>query len=188
VYTKDLTSLLQLLKVSEQTTLLRLEPPEPTGEEWYALLSLVRGDVTRCQVLRVRDEALLFDGPAALRWLITLGRLSYEEMASPLGLIRPVPPPPQTQPLASTQSEQVSAKSMQPFIQAVQKSVRAGKPHRTTRGDQEGVAGITEREHRQVFLLVDGLHTPEEIADLLHKSPDRVRQVLVDLQRQGRIE
>ena len=188
MYTKDLTSLLQLLKVSEQSTLLRIELPEPKGGEWYALLSLVKGDVTRCQVLRVKDESLLFDGPAALRWLITLGRLSYEEIASPLGFIRPVPPPPPTQPLVSKHVEQGGAESMQQFMRAVQKSVRTGKPQRTARGNHEGGAVITEREHRQVFLLVDGLHTPEEIADLLHKSPDRVRQILADLQQQGRIE
>lgn len=190
MYTKDLNSLLQLLQVSEQSAVLHIEPPEITGEAWYARLTLVGGNVTMCQVLRMRDEVLLSNGPAALRWLTTLGKLSYEEeKQSPPGLVQQLlPPSPQNHPPVSHDEEGLSAKTLQPFIQAVQENRRAGKPRRTALGEREGVVASIEREHRQVFLLVDGLHTLEEIAELLHKSPDRIRQVLADLYRQGLIE
>ncbi|GAC1620689.1 MAG: hypothetical protein NVS4B11_13060 [Ktedonobacteraceae bacterium] len=189
MYTKDLTSLLQLLKVSEQSMVLHIEPPEITGEAWYARLTLVGGDVTMCQILRVGDEALLINGPRALRWLTTLGRLSYEEQKqSPSRLVQQLLPPPQRQPPVSHNVEQLNAKAMPPFIRAVQESRHVGKPQRTARGEREGVAVITGREHRLVFLLVDGFHTPEEIASLLHKSPERIRQVLADLYHQDLIK
>ncbi len=188
MYTKDLSSLLQLLKVSEQSAVLRIEPPEITGEAWYARLTLIGGDVMMCQIRRVRDEALLAEGPDALHWLTTLGRLSYEEIQN---LPRPVETPSsplQRQLPVSNDGGQVSGEVLRPFMRAVQENIRAGKPQRTALGEREGVVTIMGREHRQVFLLVDGRHTPEEIAGLLHKSPDRIRQILADLSRQGRIE
>jgi len=186
VYTRDISSLLQLLKVSEQSALLHIEPPENTGEAWYARLMLVQGDVTMCQVLRVRDDASLIIGPPALQWLTTLGRLYYEEERQ--SVQGPASPPPQGQPLVSPPVERESAGTLQPFIRAVQEGLYVGNPRRTALGEREGGTAIAGREHRQVFLLVDGFHTLEEIASLLHKSPERVRQVLTELQSQGRIE
>jgi len=190
VYTKDISSLLQLLKVSEQSALLHIEPPENTGEAWYARLMLVQGDVTMCQVLRVRDDAPLMIGPPALQWLTTLGRLYYEEeRRDVLGpASSPPSPPPQGQPLVSPPVERESAGALQPFIRALKESLYAGNPRRTALGEREGGYVITGREHRQVFLLADGFHTLNEIASLLHKSPERISQLLSDLQRQGRIE
>lgn len=187
MYTKDLTSLLHLLKLSEQSTILRVMPADQADEEWYALLSLVEGDVTRCHVLRARDKALLLEGPDALRWLTTLGRLAYEEVVSSSGPTRSLSPAPQRPPPVPPPSGQRGT-TRPPFNQAGQANVRGARPTRTARGEQEGVAAIAGREHRQVFLLVDGMHTPEEIADVLRKSPDHVRQLLMDLYRQGRIE
>ena len=188
MYTKDLTSLLQLLKISDQSAVLHIEPLEIAGEPWYARLTLVGGDVKMCQILSVRDETLLADGPSALRWLTTLGRLSYEEVQNQP---RPADTPsslPQRQLPVSSEGESASTRAVSPFVRAVPESQRAGKPQRTALGEREGVAAITGREYRQVFQLVDGHHTPEEIAGLLRKSPDRIRQVLADLYRQGRIE
>ena len=189
MYTKDITSLLQLLNVSEQNTLLHIEPSENTGEAWYARVALVRGDVTMCQVLRVRDDAPLIYGPSALRWLTTVGRLFYEEererATDPAPLL---PPSAQGQPLVSPVMEQGSAEALQPFVRVLKESLYAGNPRRTALGEREGGATIMGREHRLVFLLVDGFHTFEEIASLLHKTPERIKQILTDLQHQGRIE
>jgi len=87
VYTKDLARLLQLLSVSGQSGLLRLEPLEPDREResWHAHLILAEGEVITCHVLSKVDGHELASGSAALESLKGLGALSWslEEMPDP---------------------------------------------------------------------------------------------------------
>ncbi len=96
MYTKDLARLLQLLSVSGQSGLLRLEPLLSDGdrEPWHAHLILVEGEVITCQVLSKVDGQELVSGSPALEWLKGLGVLSW----SLEGLPDPGMKPPRTPP------------------------------------------------------------------------------------------
>ncbi len=203
MYTKDLTSLLQLLSVSDQSGVLHVEPPEIAGEVWRGYLTLVAGNVMACQVRQVEDGRILLDGPEALRWLIGLGGLSWRldeghEAPQPATV---VPPPaqslrpgqsgtdvPDTHPGGPGDSAQRVADAIRQQGQAARPNPLPGCPQRTGRGEMEGVSALILREQRAVFQLVDGRRTAEEIARLLRKSAAEVRGVLDDLFRQGRIE
>jgi hypothetical protein len=58
-------------------------------------------------------------------------------------------------------------------------------PQRTPKGQAVPANAFASREHRQVFTLVDGQRTIEEIAYLLHRPPDAIIHVLQELRGAG---
>ncbi len=212
VYTKDLASLLQLLSVSGQSGLLRLEPLEPARdrEPWHAHFILSAGEIVTCQVLSKVDGRELISGSVAIQRLTQLGPLSWslEEMPATRNQPRvfpsavdnppyyygagspPVSPrgqePNGSGPPVFPYAREQSTDGRSPFEQMKQPTVLI--PRRTASGEYATVNSSWPRDHRLVFALVDGHRTLEEIAALIHKAPDTVARVLDDLQSIGVIE
>lgn len=61
-------------------------------------------------------------------------------------------------------------------------------PQRTNQGNQTSESILSSRDHRQVFSLIDGRRTAEEIAQLLHKKPELIFRILSDLRTASLIE
>lgn len=64
----------------------------------------------------------------------------------------------------------------------------AGFPKRTEQRNRASESILSSRDHRQVFSLIDGNRTAEEIARLLHKNPELIFRVLSDLRTAGMLE
>lgn len=85
--TSDLAVLLHGLQETRQDWEVSIEPPEPgkvsVGEPWQAHLSFAAGSVTTCVVQSRTDGRLLLSESEALRWLASLGPLSWTLVALP---------------------------------------------------------------------------------------------------------
>lgn len=190
MYTKDLASLLQLLKVSGQSSVLRVEPATDGTGAWYARIALVEGEVTSCQVQRGENGEILLSGPPALQWLTSLGGLFWKlEEAGTSSLPFSPSAPPVAHDMQRREPEMLrSSDALYRSSQPGPARRLTGTPRRTARGKREAVNSSWSRDHRLVFALVDGRRTLEEIASLLHKPPGIVMNVLYDFQDQGLIE
>lgn len=180
VYTKDLSFLLQLLRTSKQSGLLFVEPPGQPESSWLGQFRLDNGVVMACLVRNRADGRVLLNNDEAIRWLTNQGKLVWhleEEPASPEAA-RPLLPAPE-----EAQRAQPPAEAAMP--PAVGKNQLRGIPHRTQKGRELPANSFASREHRQVFTLVDGRRSIEEIVYLLHKPPDFVIRVLHELQAAG---
>ncbi len=182
MYTKDITALLRLLWTSKQSGMLFVEPIEQQGLSWQGLFHLDKGSVKSCVVRDKADGRILLSNDEAIRWLVSQGKLNWnlEEDAPPPTLSVPLLSPPEKEP-----SHQRSGEYTQPVLapQAQLTSI----PKRTQKGDALPLHAFASREHRQVFTLVDGRRTIEEIIYLLHKSPAAVLAILQELQAAGLI-
>lgn len=180
--TKDLTSLLQLLQVSERSGLLIVEPPErPEGEQWQGQFYLTRGNVRSCLIRGKRDGRVLLQGQDALRWLTSQGRLEWwmEEQATSVDSVDSptpgaVPPPSSAQPPSSIPSG--SSRQI------------AGVPRRTPKGIAGKGSEAWPRDYRHVLSLIDGRRSSEEIARMLGKSVRDIKHILRDLVAAGFVE
>jgi hypothetical protein len=199
--TKDLASLLRLLQLSGQSGMLFVRPPEENdGEAWVAQCQLDDGIVTMCRIIAKSDGRVVMSNEAALQWLMRLGTLQWLLDEKSIPQENPVP-------RQITQSEKTPIQSLEQSGQhplspwspvsaqregsRVERSpanppVSQSVPTRTSRmwrGTESGV-----REHRQVWLLVDGQHNIEEIAQLLHKPLLVIVKILADLKSGGFIQ
>lgn len=210
--TKDLVDLLQLLQASKQNGDLVVEPLTQHGTAWQGQFRLVDGHVTSCQVYRKGDKQVLLDGNKALRWLINpeQGRLewSLQEVPSLSDTFLPLLPM-----RSSATRDQQEAKSGTNFHYTVQnkesKQSTYSSSHRSEqvvntplpaqdkgfeavfrRTEQGNLTprSLPSRDHRQVFALIDGHRTVEEIIRLLHKTPNLISRVLDELKAEGLIE
>lgn len=182
MYTKDLTFLLRLLHTSKQSGILLVEPLEQgraNGLDWQGQFQLENGVVTSCLVRNKADGQVLRLNEEALHWLTLQGKLEWqmEEHTPSAGALLPSLPPPKEEP----QDE---------AIEDLQTPLAWGKqlreiPQRTFNGMNVPVNALASRDHRQVFALVDGRRSIEEIVRLLHKPPDVVVRVLQELQIRG---
>jgi hypothetical protein len=186
VYTKDLTFLLRLLQTSRQSGTLFVESYGPNGSDeaiWQGQFQLANGVVISCLVRNKTDRQVLFIGEEAVLWLTRQGKLEWrmEEGTQTRDVMLPSHPrqeedrreQPRSEVMESVQSPLVWSKQL--------RSV----PLRTVRGNAAPVGAFASREQLQVFALVDGRRTIEEIVRLLHKQPDAVIRILQDLQAIG---
>ena len=155
VYATDLMEVLHSLKQMSGQWTLHIEPvgndEVNAGEPWQAYLSLVAGQITTCQVYSRVDGRLLLLDQEALGWLANLRHFNWR-----------------LEPLSLPQAPAVSR--YQPFLaQQV--------PRRITQVEK-GVIQAWPRKQRQVFGLVDGSRTIEQIAILLHQPPEEIAQIL----------
>jgi hypothetical protein len=171
----------------------------------------VNGQVTACQVRRKIDGRVLSGNNEALHWLLSpqRGKLEWSlEEAQPLpgtflpllpndnrligdgqrnGNTGPSFPAVRYNEIRQNSSEITSNKeeklSMFPSTQN-----SGALPQRTEQGNRASESILSSRDHRQVFSLIDGRRTAEEITQLLHKKPELIFQILSDLRSAGLIE
>lgn len=177
--TKDLTSLLQLLQVSERSGLLTVEPPELSeGEQWQGQFLLTQGNVRSCLIRSKGDGRVLLQGADALRWLTRQGRLEWwmEEQTASVDppASRALPPP--------------SSAQRPDSIVPVPPRQTAGIPRRTPQGIASKGSEAWPRDYRHVLSLVDGRRGPEEIGRMLGKPVKSIERILRDLVAAGFVE
>src|SRR5215471_17593291 len=80
MYTSDLAKLLRTLKERRANATLSSIWTGP-GDPWQAQLILVEGQVTFCQVQSRVDGQTLLTENEAIRWLASLGDLTWEQVA-----------------------------------------------------------------------------------------------------------
>ena len=183
VYTKDLTFLLRLLLTSKQSGVLFVESCGQNGSDgssWQGQFQLDNGVVALCLVRSKTDGQVLFTNEEAVLWLTRQGRLEWHmgEDAQSEDVLLPSLPH-----YEESRREQPLQEVMQsPLVQSKQSK---GIPLRTVRGNTAPVNTFATREQLQVFALVDGRRTIEEIVRLLHKQPDAVIRILQELQTMG---
>lgn len=132
------------------------------GVLWQAQLTLSEGQVTTCHVQSsVNGRSLLTDGEA-IRWLASLGYLTWERAAFT---------PQRTSPLVLGDSQTVLLQS-------------SGVPRRLARAEPVGMHSWS-RKQRQVFALVDGNRSTERIAVMLCHPLNVVEDIVHDLQSKG---
>ncbi len=208
--TRDLANLLQLMQTSRQSGDLMIEPSVQNGTPWRGQMRFVDGKVVSCQVQNKIDGHALFHDNEAMRWLVSTDRgklqWSLEEPAPLPGTF--LPPPPANE--DSGRDEHSSMGRTNPYPTAQSPSIyntypesqdnrSLSKPYSSGQSIQSGTilrrteSGnkapvLSSRELRQVFSLVDGHRTVEEIVNLLHKSPDLVVRLLNDLKSARLVE
>lgn len=182
MYTKDIAALLRLLWTSKQSGMLFVEPLEQQGPSWQGLFHLDKGAVKSCVVRAKADGRVLLSNDEAIRWLISQGKLNWnlEEDTQSQNLSVPLLPSPE-----EAQSNRGPDDYARPVFPP--KHQLESIPKRTQKGEALPLNAFASREHRQVFTLVDGRRTIEEIIYLLHKSPAAVLTILQELQMAGLI-
>jgi hypothetical protein len=196
VHTKDLASLLRLLQLSGQSGMLFLKPlAENDGEAWVAQCQLDEGIVTMCRIIIKSDGHVAMTNEPALQWLMRLGTLQWWLDEKQIVQTNSMPRP-------TTQSlKQPEWPALEPWspVSAQSEGLRVERspagpsdsqiiPLRTLRRWQATEGDGIMREHRQVWLLIDGQRDAEEIAQLLHKPLLAILQILADLRSYGFIQ
>jgi hypothetical protein len=187
VYTKDLSFLLRLLQTSRQSGTLFVESYGPNGSDeaiWQGQFQLANGAVTSCLVCNKADRQVLFVGEEAVLWLTRQGKLEWRMEE---GGVQAKDGMPSSYPRYDEDRREQPRSEMMEVVQSplVRSKQLRGVPVRTVRGNAAPVSAFASREQLQVFALVDGRRTIEEIVRLLHKQPDVVIRILQDLQAIG---
>ena len=162
MYSSNLNEILHILNGMQHHWVVRLEVPATeeadVGTPWQAELFFVEGKVITCHVSSRVDGRLLFMDQEALRWLARLQHFAWK-----------------LEPFTSSQASApvVSDSQAAPLLQQV--------PRRILQAEQ-GVMNAWSRKQRQVFALVDGSRTIEQIATILHQPSGVVEEILNDLQ------
>jgi hypothetical protein len=196
VRTKDLASLLSLLQLSGQSGMLFLRLPEENDDKvWVAQCQLENGIVTMCRVITTSDGRVAMSNEAALQWLMRLGTLQWrldEKQIPPANAI--------SQPTAQSETSTPQSFGQAPLQWSPVFTLRDGLhienspasfsasqsiPMRAVHTWRATESGVAAREQRQVWLLVDGQRSIEEIAQLLHKPLSVVMKILADLKLGG---
>ncbi len=161
MYTNDLTKMLRMLKERRANDALSTTWTGP-GYPWQAQLVLVEGQVTLCQVQSRVDGQSLLTGNEAIRWLASLGELTWEQAA-----FTPQQP---SLPLLR------AAQATPPQVAEI--------PRRLVQGEHT-VIHSWSRKQRQVFGLVDGQRSIQRIALILRQPLTLVEDIVHDLQASG---
>jgi hypothetical protein len=181
VFTKNLSFLLQLLRTSKQSGMLVVEPPGSHKSSWLGQFHLDKGVVVTCVIRNKADGRVLLSNDEAVRWLGSQGGLEWyleEEQ---------VPPPEEAPPLRPAPEQIRSEQHRDPaaLLPAMWKNQMRAIPRRTEKGKDVPLSTFASRDLRQVYTLIDGRRTIEEIVVLLHKPPDVIIRVLQVLHAAG---
>lgn len=181
MYTKDITFLLRVLGSSKQSGVLLVEGPGPDESPWLGQFQLDKGMVLSCAVLDKASARVVLKNEEALQWLTARGKLKWHLQEE--GMPPPAPPPRLLPPGKDTSREDAITAGPPPLPPT--KSLLRAVPQRTLTGITAPANALVSREHRQVYALVDGQRTIEEIAQLLHRSPEFIIGIVQDLHAQG---
>lgn len=190
MYTENLPHILNLLEVSAQNGTLSLTPiPNKEDAAWQAIGLLREGKLSDLKIRRMADGLILLGGPAALDWLNTQKGLYWQfRESSPDEL--PLPP---TTPIEDVATHKTATTHPYALKQGHVPGSAENIPRRTFLGTHLGARGVPahmwSREHRTVFLLIDGTRDKNEILRLLPASFDQlIDMILADLKSAGLIE
>ena len=183
MYTKDITFLLRLLGSSKQSGVLLVEAPGPDESPWQGQFQLENGLVRSCVLLDKANGRVVLRDEEALQWLTARGKLEWhmEEEDVP-----PPTPPPRLLPPGNEPGRADGYAAETPPPAPGSKQLRM-VPQRALIGNVVSAEVFASREHRQVFALIDGQRTVEEIAQLLHRPAEFIISILQDLQARGLI-
>lgn len=189
MYTENLPHVLNLLEVSAQSGTLSLTPAlDREDSSWQATCLLQEGEISDLKIRRTSDGIILLGGPAALEWLTQQKGVYWQLKELPPDALPAQP----TRPI----EEEVTLKTPASHPYALRHAPALGPqgiPRRTFLGERLGTQGVPShmwsREHRTVFLLIDGTRTKTEIQRLLTPSFDTlIDLILSDLKSAGLIE
>ena len=196
--------------MSRQNGVVHVELPKAKriemGEPWRARLYLVEGRVVACQVHSQVDGRRLLSDHAAVRWLaqwgqrelawslevFTLGQIEPHPVLrpAPVGLLPPARPFAPPQGVWQPANLPPSARYGSPPHHIAQpagplsSSSLVIPPQRIVQAEP-GVISSWPRKHRQVFALVDGKRSVEQIVAMLKLPPAVVEEIVNDLQSLG---
>jgi hypothetical protein len=187
VYTKEIAFLLRLLGTSKQSGVLLVEAPGPDPSPWLGQFQLENGQVLSCMLLDKADGRVVLRNEEALRWLMAQGKMTWR--------LEDGPHPPALSPPAREETPYEEAPHVErfreerraplPWTRQPEPAPLGPVPHRTEKGKLVPAHVFASREHRQVFALVDGHRTIDEIAHLLQRPSDAILRVLQELQAAG---
>jgi hypothetical protein len=181
MYTKDLSFLLRLLQTSRQSGILFVEAATPNASlPWQGKFQIESGVVRSCAVFNRQNGKVLFTNDQAISWLILQGRLVWhiEEEDQSSNSMQSSPTFDEKRRGGYKEEESIL---LSPIWEKRRKEVFT----RTQRGDRSPVNAFPSRDHRQVFALVDGRRSIEEIVRLLQKPPEAILKLLQELQNAG---
>jgi hypothetical protein len=156
---------------------------ETAEENWQGQFQLENGLVLSCLVCAKTDGQILLVNDEAIRWLTAQGRLEWqiEELTSQANQF--LLPPPQYP--ARTREQPDTTPAIPALPVASWEKQYKGVPIRAIQGNNAPLSAFSSREERQVYALIDGRRSVEEVIRLLHKPPELVMRVLQDLQAKG---
>ncbi len=189
MYTENLPHVLNLLEISAQSGTLSLTPAiDKEQSSWQATGILREGKLSELKLRRTSDGNILLGDSAALEWLKKQKGMYWQFKILP----------PEALPVQRRLSieEEVTQKTpiAHPYnLRHAPVSIPDSIPRRTFLGANLGVEGVPahmwSREHRTVFLLIDGARSKGEILRLLPTSFDHlIDLILGDLKAAGLIE
>lgn len=167
MYLLDLETMLAMMREYRRTGMMTAALPAGSGgmrPGGRVEIILKSGSVVSCRILNETGQSVL-EQQEALRAVARVGRLDWtlsELHQEPQHFSVPQLPPP---PVAA----------IKPIPRRLQEQVAPGQMVTWT------------RLQRQVFALVDGKKTVEQIAAILSASPPRVQQTLYELQAMGMV-
>jgi hypothetical protein len=213
--TKDLTNILQIMQTSRQSGALTVEPLEQDGIPWQGYFRLVDGQITTCQISNKMNAQIVLRGEDALRWTTNTnhGKLAWflKEDVQSADISLPLLPPPRgnvtkkehddtnkqdTHFVMRSNSRSIpqitppTRSNTTPYPSAGRRELPAPGtiPKRTKPGMYTPGNTLTSRDHRQVFSLIDGHKSIEEIAHLLHKPSGLIARILIELKTMNLVE
>lgn len=169
MYTIDLTTMLQLLhEFGKSGTLQAHLPMGVSGfkDDCYAAISVTCGDLTACHIKSSAGRIVL-PNEQALQYLYSVGRLHWV--------------------FSERQEDPPSLSANFTQISTLSDTIPALLPRRTAEAAQMDIS-LWPRNHKRVFVLIDGTRTLEKIAAMLALYPQGVAEIqtiLRDLQAAG---
>jgi hypothetical protein len=173
--TNNLADILQILQLAHKTGLLQVERVGAGDVVEQGTMTLERGQVTDARFGNYR-------GAAAFEMLSKWGACYFTFNTSTQSgnfatLNTPQPRSPITHPLPrkepTTGPLDVSVPGVAYRVYAVEDALPLFASKRLT------------RMHRQLFLLIDGQRTPQQLARLIGRTPMEIESLLADLERAG---
>jgi hypothetical protein len=189
VYTTSLPQVLSLLEIAGQEGMLICSPlPDATASAWQATCLLHEGKVTACQLRFPAGGDIVQEGWSALAWLKAQGGVYWQLKEAPPNLS----PSQYPLPLEKTPAPPVPGVHQQGKGSSFPSTGPSPVPRRTAR-TYPGPQGISletwPREHRTVFLLINGTRSKADILRLLPESfAHTIDPILADLRAAGIIE
>lgn len=186
VYTENLPDIFHLLEVSAQSGTLTLTPAkDEANSPWQAICLLREGKIIEIKVRQAADGAILLGEAAALDWLCKQKGVYWHFKELPPEALSALAARPTARENTRRVPEARPPQRRPPFAFGMESI-----PRRTPLGVQLGVPPYQwSREHRTVFLLVDGARSKAEILRLLPVTFGAyIDQILMDLKSAGLIE
>jgi hypothetical protein len=189
VYIENLLHLLNLLEISGQSGVLSCSPSANIEyASWQASLLLSEGKVREVKVYQTAGGNLVFEERTAFEWLKLQKGLYWQlkeahSGASPTHLASPI----------GQEATRMLPGSHPYRLERSPATNPDMVPRRTLEGMRLGIQGVPShawtREHRTIFMLIDGIHSRAGLLRLLPASFEKhIDTILSDLRLAGLIE